>query len=353
MFRGPARAASPSTRSLPKGSAGTSSRYPPTPGSFLAEWKNPTSITSRGSARPSRSTRRVYRKTRAQRSGPSPRFTTTYGCCSQEPGVPIATTAADLSNARPFSRSSTRSWRSTRAPGFRYLRRWSLTCVASTSIYSKRRGTMASYVCGSTAKLATSRTSSSSPRPSGTTSRSLSTGSSFAKTPSRAGSPSRSRQPCALQAAIWSPQSWALAKKKKTKMSSTLSTSPASTVISRSLNSSRATSRSTRRSAHALPAPASDSASKSILNSLSRTSRSVSTRVRSPRGRGQARTLRGTTRPSNRWLRTTVFRWTPRCARWTRTSCGSSCTEQVARNWRCRTRRKKAVSTAGIPRSMA
>ena len=99
----------PSTPSTPRASAAMSSRCPPTRGSSWARWRSRTSTRSTGCRRPSASTRRAPRRTRARRSAPSPRSTTTCACSSRAPAACTARSAVARSSARRSSRSSTRS----------------------------------------------------------------------------------------------------------------------------------------------------------------------------------------------------------------------------------------------------
>ena len=85
---------SPSTPSTPKASAATSSRSPPTPASSWSGWRSRTWTASTTSARPSPSARRTRSATRAPPWAPSPRFTTTCGCCSPAWARPSAGSAA-------------------------------------------------------------------------------------------------------------------------------------------------------------------------------------------------------------------------------------------------------------------
>ena len=79
---------------MPKGSAATSSRSPPTPASSWGRWRSRTSTISKDSPRRSRSTRRAPRATRARPSAPSPRSTTTSASSSRASATRIARTAA-------------------------------------------------------------------------------------------------------------------------------------------------------------------------------------------------------------------------------------------------------------------
>ena len=91
----------PSTRSSPRASAATSSRSRRTPASSSARWTSRTSTSSRACPRPSRSTRSRPRATRARPSAPSPRSTTTCGCCS-----PASASRTAPSAAGPIARQS-------------------------------------------------------------------------------------------------------------------------------------------------------------------------------------------------------------------------------------------------------
>ena len=74
----------------------------------------------RGSvARRSRSTRSRRPATRGRPSAPSPRSTTTCGCCTPGSVTRTARSAASRSPSRPRSRSSTGCWRCRRAPASR------------------------------------------------------------------------------------------------------------------------------------------------------------------------------------------------------------------------------------------
>ena len=108
----------PSTPCTPRASAATSSRCRRTRGSSSGRWTSPTSTPSRGSRRPSPSTRRRPRATRARRWAPSPRSTTTCGCCTPASATRTARSAAGRSRRSRWSRSSTRCWRSRRGRAF-------------------------------------------------------------------------------------------------------------------------------------------------------------------------------------------------------------------------------------------
>ena len=73
---------------MPRASAATSSRCPPTPASSSSRWRSRTSTASRACRRPSPSSRRPPRATRARPSARSPRSTTTCACCSPAIGQP-------------------------------------------------------------------------------------------------------------------------------------------------------------------------------------------------------------------------------------------------------------------------
>ena len=110
-----------------------SSRCRRTRASSSVRWTSPTSISSRACRRPSPSTRSPPAATRDRRSAPSPRSTTTCGCCSPAPAGRTARSAASRSAASRRSRSSTGCWRCRRAPGSRSSRRWSAVARVSTS----------------------------------------------------------------------------------------------------------------------------------------------------------------------------------------------------------------------------
>jgi hypothetical protein len=121
--------ASRSTRSTPRGSAATSSRCPPTPGSSSGRWTSPTSTSSRGCRRRSRSTR--SRRAEPPLDGrhdhrglrlPAPALRAHRQAALPECGKPIARQTAEqivdqieASRRAPASRSSPRSSAAARA----------------------------------------------------------------------------------------------------------------------------------------------------------------------------------------------------------------------------------------------
>jgi hypothetical protein len=102
------------------------------PASSWARWTSPTSTSSRGCRRRSRSTRRPLRGIPARRWAPSPRCGTT--CASSTPGSgwPTAPRTAPRWPARPPPRSSTGCWSWRRGPGSRCWPRWCGAGKAST-----------------------------------------------------------------------------------------------------------------------------------------------------------------------------------------------------------------------------
>jgi hypothetical protein len=251
----PARASRrwPSTPSTPRASAATSSRCRPTPASSSARWTSPTSTSSRACRRPSRSTRSRRRATRARRSAPSPRSTTTCGCCSPASACPTARTTATGHHARRPSRSSTgpRAARGHPLPGARpggpgpqgHLR------------HAARRPGQAGLRPGPHRRRGhelTDTPSSSSPATRCTPSRWSSTGWCCA-TASSAASPTRSRPRCAWPTA-WPRSRSCPADGEPTTEEDTLtfsSTWPAPTAGCPSRSWRPATSRSTRPTARA------------------------------------------------------------------------------------------------------
>ena len=183
----------PSTRSTPRASGATWSRCRRTPGSSWGRWRSPTSTSSRGSRRPSRSTRSPPAGTRARPSAPSPRSTTTSGCSSPGWATRTAPTAAARSAGRRRSRSSTRSWSSPRGRSSRCWRPWSGAARASTRSCSATWRARGSRAPGSTARCASSPSRSACPRTTSTRSRSWSTAWSPSPT-SGAASPTPSRR---------------------------------------------------------------------------------------------------------------------------------------------------------------
>ena len=86
-----------STRSSPRASAATSSRCRRTRASSSARWTSPTSTSSRVCRPRCRSTRSRPTATRARPSAPSPRSTTTCGCCTPAPARRTARSAVSAS----------------------------------------------------------------------------------------------------------------------------------------------------------------------------------------------------------------------------------------------------------------
>ena len=122
-----------------------------------ARWTSPTSTSSRGCRRPSRSTRSPPAATPGRRSARSPRSTTTSACCSPAPAGRTAPSAVSRSAGRPPSRSSTgcSSW--TRAPASRCWRRSCAAARGSTASCSascRPRATRRARVDGEVVSLA-------------------------------------------------------------------------------------------------------------------------------------------------------------------------------------------------------
>ena len=101
-----ARARWRSTRSMPRGSGGTSRASRATPASSWARCPSPRSTGSTGSPRRSRSSRRPAGGTPARPSARSPRSTTISACSSPGSARGTAPSATGRSPPRPASRSS-------------------------------------------------------------------------------------------------------------------------------------------------------------------------------------------------------------------------------------------------------
>ena len=86
---------------MPRASAATWRRFPPTPASFSTRWSARMSMQSMDLARPSRSSRRPPAAARARPSERSPKSTTIFACCSPRSASRIAPSAAS-----PISRQS-------------------------------------------------------------------------------------------------------------------------------------------------------------------------------------------------------------------------------------------------------
>ncbi len=150
---------------------------PPTPASSWARWTSPTSTSSRVSHLPSRSTRNRRHATPGRRSGPSPRSTTTSGCCTPASACPTVPSAARRSLDRRRNRSSIGCSSCRKAPASRCWRRSCGAARAPTRRCSPTWRRKASPGPASTARCTSSPTRSTSPATRCTRSRSSSTAS--------------------------------------------------------------------------------------------------------------------------------------------------------------------------------